>query len=115
MTDEQLFDSWTHDYALLGLRMDRVFPGTLDGWIGPPAWKDRVGQESTPEAASLLAEADSLGERLPGMEYDDRRSAYLTRQVAALRSQAEIAGGKEYSFAEQARCFFDIEPRRQPE
>src|SRR5947209_2953160 len=115
MDDEELFDSWTRDYAMLGLRMDRVFPGTLDGWIGPPAWKDTVAEEAVPDARSLLAAADSLAERLTGMEYDDRRTAYLVRQVSALRAQAEMAGGTEIPFAEQARRFFDIEPRRQPE
>lgn len=115
MNDDELFDSWTRDYALLGLRMDRVFQGTVDSWIGPRAWKDEVAEGPAPEHESLLEKADSLAERLPSMGYDSRRTAYLARQVSALRTQAEIAAGADIPFAEQARRFYDIEPRRQPE
>jgi hypothetical protein len=115
MADDQLFDSWTHDYALLGLRMDRVYPGTVDGWIGPPEWREMVLAEEIPEPRRLLRDAVSLEERLPNMGYEARREAYLARQIAALRTQAELATGAELPFAEQARRFFDIEPQRQPE
>ena len=36
--DAGRFDEWTRDYALLGLRLDRLAPGTVDAWTGPPAW-----------------------------------------------------------------------------
>src|SRR5690348_4157528 len=103
MAEDELFDPWTHDYALLGLRLDRIHPGTVDAWIGPPEWRESVLAEEAPEPERLLRDAWSLEERLPDMGYDSTRETYLTLQVAGLRAQAEIATGSEIPFAEQAR------------
>src|SRR5206468_2026015 len=52
MEESHLFDPWTRDYALLGLRMERLTPGTVDAWIGP--------------AETLAAAHAELGRLLPG-------------------------------------------------
>src|SRR4051794_5418543 len=88
--DAALFDPWTRDYALLGLRMDRLAPGTVDAWTGPPAWKAAVVAEEAPTPATLREAAESLRERLPGLGYAPDRAAYLGVQVRALEAQARV-------------------------
>ncbi len=113
--DSALFDPWTRDYALLGLRMDRLAPGTVDAWMGPPAWREAVNGEPRPTPDALRAAADDLLQRLPTMGYAPVRAAYLTRQVRAMQAGARLLGGESMSLAEQARLFFDIRPERVPE
>lgn len=110
-----LFDPWTRDYAHLGLRLDRLAPGTVDAWIGPPAWRAAVAAEPPPAPTALHAAAAHLLETLPGMGYGAARTAYLARQVTALEAQARVLAGEAIPFAEQARRYFDIEPAREPE
>jgi hypothetical protein len=110
MSDEQLFDDWTRDYALLGLRMDRLTPGTVDAWTGPAQWREEVGDEPEPTAQGLRQAADDLLARLPGMGYAADRSGYLERQALALQAQARLLEGEQLGLREQARLYFDIDP-----
>jgi len=114
-TDTHLFDPWTRDYVHLGLRLDRVAPGTVDAWIGPPAWRDAVAAEPAPPLGALRDAADLLLELLPTMGYTPDRAAYLSRQTTALHTQARLQAGERLPFAEQAALFFDIQPARVPE
>jgi hypothetical protein len=113
--DEALFDAWTRDYALLGLRMDRLASGTVDAWMGPPNWREAVNGEPQPTPDALRAAADDLLQRLPAMGYAPDRTSYLARQVRAMQAGARVLGGETMSLAEQAHLFFDIRPERVPE
>jgi hypothetical protein len=115
MEESHLFDPWTRDYALLGLRMERLAPGTVDAWIGPAAWKAAVDAEPAPTPASLRQEAQLLAEMLPSMEYTPDREGYLLRQVRALDTQARVLAGEPIPLVEQAQLYFDITPERTPE
>ncbi|MDB5057731.1 MAG: hypothetical protein JWO59_1203 [Chloroflexi bacterium] len=113
--DANLFDDWTHDYARLSLRLDRLTPGTVDAWTGPPAWREQILREPLPTAEALHAAASALLDRLPAVKYAPRRTAYLVRQVTALEASARLLEGEEIGLIEQARLFFDIEVERVPE
>ena len=113
--DAHLFDPWTRDYAHLGLRMERLAPGTVDAWIGPPEWRAAVEAEPAPTAEALRAGAEALLDLLPSMGYPAPRAAYLQRQVTALHAQARTLAGEEIGLVEQARLYFDIAVRRVPE
>lgn len=110
--DARLFDPWTREYAHLGLRLDRLAPGTVDAWIGPPGWRTAVQEEAAPTPAALLGAAEHLHTTLPMMGYAPDRAAYLERQVTALHAQARILLGEAIPFAEQAALYFDIKPQR---
>lgn len=110
-----LFDAWTRDYAELGLRMDRLAPGTVDAWTGPPEWRTAVDEEAEPTAAGLRHDAERLLERLPTMGYAPAREEYLRRQVIALQAQARTLSGEVIALVEQAELYFDIRPQRIPE
>ena len=110
-----MFDPWTRDYAHLGLRMERLAPGTVDAWIGPPEWRAAVEAEPAPTAEALRAGAEALLDLLPSMGYPAPRAAYLQRQVTALHAQARTLAGERIGLVEQARLYFDIDVRRVPE
>jgi hypothetical protein len=112
---EELFDDWTRDYALLSLRLDRLTPGTVDAWTGPPAWRDDVLREPISSAANLRAAAADLLWRLPAMRYAARRTEYLRRQVVALETGARMLDGECIGLIEQARLLFDIHAEWTPE
>jgi hypothetical protein len=113
--DALLFDPWTREYGLLGLRLERLAPGIVDAWIGPAAWRAAVNADPTPAPADLQAAAARLATDLPGMGYGRTRTEYLRRQVTALEAQARVLAGEAIPFAEQARLYFDIQPERVPE
>ena len=110
-----LFDPWTRDYVLLGLRMDRLAPGTVDAWLGPPEWRAAVHDEPQPTPVTIRGGSESLLERLPHMGYAPRRTEYLARQVTALQAGARLLSGEAIPLGEQAALFFDIQIERVPE
>jgi hypothetical protein len=110
-----LFDDWTRDYALLGLRLDRLAPGTVDAWTGPPDWREQVLREPPTTAAVLRAAAGALLDRLPALGYAPRRMDFLLRQVRGLETSARLLDGEQVGLVEQARLFFDIDVERVPE
>ncbi len=110
-----LFDPWTHEYALLGLRIERLAPGTVDAWIGPPSWRAMVEAEPVPTPPDLRQAAEVLAEMLPSMDYAPARAAYLGRQIRALGAQTRVLAGETLPLVEQAELYFDIQPERVPE
>ena len=110
-----LFDPWTRDYALLGLRLERLAPGTVDAWIGPPSWRAAVAAEPLPSPVELRQAAALLAEMLPAMDYAPARTAYLGRQIRALGAQTHVLAGETLPLVEQAELYFDIQPQRVPE
>jgi len=113
--DERLFDRWTRDYALLGLRLDRLLPGTVLAWLGPAAWRAAVEAEPPPAAGALVSAADELLDRLSATGYAAERVVHLEGQVVALRTLARLAGGAAFSLAEQVEFLLGVAPRRELE
>src|SRR4051812_48170334 len=99
--DANLFDAWTRDYALLGLCMERLAPGTVDAWIGPQSWREAAEADTMPTPDDMRHAAADLLERLPGVGYQPQRQAYLEKQVQALEAQARVLGGEQMLFREQ--------------
>lgn len=113
--DASLFDDWTRDYARLGLRLDRIVPGTVLAWIGPTAWRAAIAAEPPPAPGALLDAAGDLAVRLSAANYEPKRHAHLTGQLSALRTLARLAAGEEIPFAQQAELLLGVQPRREPE
>ena len=110
-----LFDPWTRDYALLGLQLDRLIPGTVIAWLGPPSWRSASLTAPLPTPIALQEASEALLDRLPGMGYGPVRAAYLTRQVIALGTVARLAGGAALALTEQVGHLLDIHPERTPQ
>ncbi|HYG57080.1 MAG TPA: hypothetical protein VD902_03330 [Symbiobacteriaceae bacterium] len=108
-------DRWGRDYLYLALRMEKLFPGFVDGYFGPAEWKAEVDAEPARTAAELLQTAVALGDSLPGQGFDPGRAAYLLRQVAAMETICRKLAGESISLDEEVRRCFDIVPQWTPE
>jgi hypothetical protein len=108
-------DRWGRDYIRLALRIEKLFPGFVDGYFGPPELKAEVEAEGTPEAAALLRQAAALAESLPLQGFDARRSAYLEKQMNGIQLTCRKLAGEQVSLQEEVRLSFDIEPVWTPE
>jgi hypothetical protein len=113
--DDRLFDDWTRDYAVLGLRLDRVVPGVVLAWLGPTAWSDAVRAENPVPPRALVEAADDLLSRLPRMGYPVARVRHLAGQAAALETVARLADGETVPYAEQVERLLGMRAHRAPE
>lgn len=108
-------ERWGQEYITLALRMEKLVPGFVDGYFGPPEWKASVDREGPPAPVDLLRQAGSLADALPALGCEPRRAAYLQRQVAAMEVTCRKLAGEEIALADEVRRCFDIEPKWTPE
>ncbi len=110
-----MLDHWGEDYVRLGLRIEKVFPGFVDGYYGPPDLKAEVDAEPTPDVGALVRAATALADALPGQGYEARRAAYLGKQVRAIETVCRRLAGESFSLQDEAERYYDIRPTRIPE
>ncbi|HWI51917.1 MAG TPA: hypothetical protein VNT01_07235 [Symbiobacteriaceae bacterium] len=106
---------WGEDYVCLALRMEKLFPGFVDGYFGPVEWKALVDAEPEQLAPDLLKQAAALADELPAQGYEPRRAAYLQKQVGAMELLCRKLAGEKVSLADEVRLCFDIQPQWTPE
>lgn len=95
-------DELARRYLLLGLRLDRISPGLIDSYVGPPELQEIALGEPVPFAAELHDEAMTLAEMavaLPGADAATaRRRAWFSGQLRAFSALARRAGGEEIAY-----------------
>ncbi|HWI60689.1 MAG TPA: hypothetical protein VNT75_02490 [Symbiobacteriaceae bacterium] len=109
------FADWGREYIRLALRMEKLFPGFVDGYFGPPELKAEIDAEPVPTAAGLLRDAALLADALPAQGYEPRRATYLHKQVGAMELTCRKLAGEAVSLADEVRLCFDIQPEWTPE
>src|SRR5438552_13741032 len=84
-------DELARRYLLLGLRLDRISPGFVDSYVGPPELAEIARGEPQPLAAELHDEALALQDLARALDSDgvaggDRRLWFLgqLRAMSAL-------------------------------
>lgn len=108
-------EGWGRAYVTLSLRLEKLVPGFVDGYFGPPELKAAVDAEGEPAAAGLLQDARRLADELPGLGIEPNRTAYLNRQVDAIVTICRKLTGESVSLEEEVRRCFDIAPTWTPE
>jgi hypothetical protein len=98
---------WTHDYAMLALRLNHLMGGGALIYRGPQEWRGQAESEAPPPPGRLADDADRL--------LEDPPSAYLAAQVSALRAVARYLDGERPPLIEYAGQVLGLEPRRLPE
>ncbi|MGW5161576.1 hypothetical protein ACWEPN_39435 [Nonomuraea wenchangensis] len=98
---------WTHEYALLALRLNRLMGGGALIYRGPREWRDQAESEPPAVPGRLADDADRLLERPP--------SPYLAAHVSAMRAVARYLAGERLPLTEYARQVLGLEPRWLPE
>jgi len=106
---------WSAEYLLLAHRMEKLFPGLIDGYYGPVALKEQVDGESTPDPAELLKAAVALVDSLPAQGFEPGRQTYLAKQLRALETTCRRLNGESFTLSEEVERYFDITPEWTPE
>jgi hypothetical protein len=107
-------DPIARDYLLLALRLDQHQPGIVDGYYGPADLKAQVDTEQLRAPAALVDDATDLMARLHGIGEPDRRD-WLTHQMVALRTQAEVLADASLPYLEHVTRLFAWTPLRREE
>ena len=97
------------DYLRLGLRFDRVVPGFVDSYIGDPALKREVEDESAPNPAELSAQAVRLRAAVADAELPADRAEFLSAHLAALAVAGRRLAGEPMSFIDEVHAYFQVE------
>ena len=112
-------DELARRYLLLSLRLERVAPGFVDSYVGPPELAEAVAAEPTPLPADLHDEALRLREVAAGLDGDDLPSASRRRwfegQLVAIGALARQAGGEEIAFLDLTDQLFGLHVTPVPE
>jgi hypothetical protein len=98
-------------YVRLVLALGEHDPDFVDAYFGPAGWREEIKSQKKPleqiraEAETLRAELESID---PGRdEMSKLRKTFLSKQLLALMTRADIVGGKKISFDEESRLLYD--------
>ena len=102
-------------YVKLSLEAGEREEGYVDAYFGPPAWaaaakaKPRTVPQLEADARALAARAEAIpAARLQPIER--KRRAFLIGQLRAAATRMAMAGGKQFSFDEEAIGLFGVKP-----
>src|SRR4051794_31345943 len=94
------------EYLTLGLRMDRLLPGTVDAYTGPAALRAEIAAEPVPDPGDLRRRAAELRRAVADADLSAQRREFLTAQLAAMETTCARLAGEPVGFvAEIEACF----------
>lgn len=108
-------DVLSQEYVALAFGIDRLVPGYVDAYFGPPQIKQTALASGPPPAPALLERAHALAARVAAGGYDERRIRYLAAQARAMVATCRRLAGEELSYRDEVRACFDVEPERTPD
>ena len=112
-------DELARRYLLLALRLDRISPGFVDSYVGPPELAEIARGEPEPLAAELHAEALALQDVAEALDGDgvggDHRRLWFRGQLRAMSALARRAGGEEIAYLDLVEELFGVPIRPVPD
>ena len=105
-------DPIARDYLLLALRLDRLVPGLVDGYFGPPGLRAQVAAESPGLPSRLRRDAAELRARVAAEVAEPDRRRWLLAQLVALETQARAIDGDGLPYLDHVSACFDFTPER---
>jgi hypothetical protein len=109
-------DELARRYVLLCLRLERVAPGLIDSYVGPPELSELVAAEEPLPAVTLHDEALAL--RALVAEWPDItpvRARWLDGQLRAIAVLARRAGGEEIAYLDLVEQLYGVPIAPTPE
>ena len=103
-------DSIGRAYLRLAFHIDRLVPGFIDAYFGPPEWKAEAQAEGDIPPANLRRDAQALLQDIATLS-DEQRREWLTKQVTAMMATLWRAGGETLAFEQELRLMYDIQPQ----
>jgi hypothetical protein len=107
-------DPIARDYILLGLRLDQLIPGIVDGYFGPRDLKAQVDIEPLRSAELLADDARALRDRVAREVAQPDRARWLDRQLRAIETLVGREAGVTLTYEEEVRRCFDAAPEALP-
>ncbi len=113
-------EQWLQDYALTALRLDKLMRATtelpyVDGYYGPPEWKERVEAESEMDRDTLALDVEKLVGTLSGEEFEPQRASRLRKFMTAMQTVCRKLQGERLTLEEEIIGYFDFRPAWVPE
>ena len=97
-------------FATLALRLDRVQPGLVDSWWGPPELAAKVTAEPVLDPRRLADDAAVLLHALARHELEPARHRSLAGRATALRSVALRLSGERRSWLDDVEATYAVRP-----
>jgi hypothetical protein len=104
-------DDLARRYVLLCLRLERLVPGFVDSYVGPPELAEAASGEQPPIPAELHDEAMALraqAAELLTVEATAIRGRWLDGQLRAIAALARRAGGEEIAYVDLVEQLFGV-------
>jgi hypothetical protein len=104
-------DDLARRYVLLCLRLERLVPGFVDSYVGPPELSEAVSSERAPIPAELHDEAMGLraqAAELSMVEATAVRGRWLDGQLRAIAALARRAGGEEIAYVDLVEQLYGV-------
>ncbi|HEY8446204.1 MAG TPA: hypothetical protein VIL01_03785 [Thermomicrobiales bacterium] len=108
-------DTLSREYVALAFRIERLFPGFVDAYFGPPELKEEAEREEAPSPESLLERAQALAEAIETADLIETRKDFLAAQVRAMITVCRKLRGETLDYRDEVRGMFDIEADKTPE
>jgi len=103
-------DAISRAYLRLSFHIDRLVPGFIDAYFGPPEWKAEAEAEGDVQPADLRRDAEALLHDI-ALVADELRREWLTKQVTAMIATLRRVEGETLPFDEELRLVYDIHPQ----
>lgn len=103
-------DSVGRAYLRLAFHIERLVPGFIDAYFGPPEWKAEAEAEGNIPPADLHRNAEALLRDIAAIA-DELRREWLTKQVTAMMATLRRVNGESVAFEEELRLVYDIQPQ----
>jgi hypothetical protein len=110
-----MIDPISREYLALSFAIDRLFPGFIDSYFGPPDIKEAALAEPEPDPSKLLARATALAGDVAAGEYPDSRKDFLQSQIRAMATICRRLADQPVDYVDEVRSCFDVEPVYTPE
>jgi hypothetical protein len=105
-------DDLAQRYLLLGLRLDRISPGFVDSYVGPPELREIALAEAPPFPEEIHNEAMALSDLANALPGDDsvtvRRRLWFQGQLRSISALARQAGGEEITYLDLVEQLFGL-------
>ncbi len=119
LPDPSALDAVARRYVFLVLELGHHDPNYVDAYYGPDSLRAAAAAESL-SVAQVRASAESLiavlGDSVPA--YPDSlvrmRHRYLRTQLGSMAARARLVGGEHFSFDEEAKALYDVDPPHYP-
>jgi len=108
-------NSIAEPYVKLVLAVGQHDADYVDAYYGPSEWQVQAKAEKQTlgtilqTALPLKSQVDALNSKR-SEDILQLRHQYLKKQISSLIARVEVLGGKKFSFDEEAKAYYDVEP-----